>query len=410
MTALNTLVNGSSGTCREAAAWLGSLAAESGEAADCAIEARGTAEATWAGPAAEHFQDETVNLDTHSRHLSDAARDSERALTTFADALDVVDDKMDEALGKATAGGLRIDGPFILAPAPPAAPAPLPTGPCGTAQAQQIMQQNQQAQAAFRAGPLAEYNAQVAVYNECKAIVDAARKLEENAHLELREAMGRTNAAADEPVNYLFTTVSNAHAYLGSAENPRRLAQAQADRLRVQADFLNRYALGTVASATPLQQRILERSAKLSNDGGKAKLRAEQFNKFVGIVPENARTALSSYPGKAAAEDLAKHSKSIKVPPAAGSVLRGMPYVGAGYIAFNEAYDAWKGEQSWARAGADTGAVIAGGALGSAAVGAGLGMTFGLPGAVVGGFVGGLAGTEFAQDVVEGIFNVVEGE
>ncbi|GAB3474568.1 hypothetical protein [Amycolatopsis cihanbeyliensis] len=391
--ALNTQVNGSSGTCVEAADWLAKLYSQAHQAAAAATGARGTAEADWHGPAQEAFHEATTNVDTHTRAIADRAFECEWALRDFADSLDSINAKMDDALAKATAAGLRVEGPFIIAPEAPAAPKLLPTGPCGTADATAIMQQNQEA--------IAAYNVKAAAYNECKAIVNQARNLEQTAHETLRATMGKATETANDTVSSLFTWVSQTRSYVGGGENSRRLAAAKAERLFAQSKFLNDFALGAVSDTNPAQQRILNRAAELANDGGKQQTRAQQFEKWVKMIPKDVRDVVTRYPGQGAVERLSDHS-NVKVPDFSSRMLRSVPYVGAGLTVVNESIGAAKGEQSWGRAAADTAAAIGGGALGGALTGAVAGSAFGPFGTIVLGLAGGFGGAMFAQDIVAG--------
>ncbi|MCU1679451.1 MAG: hypothetical protein JWQ81_190 [Amycolatopsis sp.] len=82
-----------------------------------------------------------------------------------------------------------------------------------------------------------------------------------------------------------------------------------------------------------------------------------------------------------------------------------MPYVGSLVTAGTEAFSAAKGEQSWGKAAADTGGIIAGGALGgigsSALAGALAGAPLGPVGSFVVGTAGGIAGAIGGQAVAD---------
>lgn len=401
--ALNTNVNGSSGTCTEAADWLRKLHREAGEAANLVGRGRTTAEGGWHGPARERFSDVTAGLAPHLDDITEVASRYERALRDFAGALDVINTKMDSALAKAKAGGLRVQGPFILGPERPQPPAQMVLPGQRPAQLEEYLLDRDAARDRYNA-VLVDYNAKVAVYKTCKSIVDGARNQEENAHLELRQAMGQSADPEQHMVRGAFTILSTVRSTVGGMENPRRLHAATAERLLTQARFLNDFALGAVAGTNPAQARILDRAAKLAADGGKHLTRAQQFGKWVNIVPEEVRQKITAYPGQKAAERLATHSKSASVPALAARTARAVPYVGAVLTAGNEIVGAATGEQTWDRAAANTGATIVGGALGGAAVGAAAGSAFTPVGSLVLGLAGGIGGAIFAQDVVTGIY------
>lgn len=405
--ALNTTVNGSAGTCREAASVLGQLYDAAYQAGSEFGNALTTADATWHGPAHDAFADEVNQIRPDIDALSDRAFKVQWALNDFADSLDAILARMDNALAGAKAGGLEVDGPFIVSPTPPG-PAPvLPTGPCGSAQAQRVMDQNQQAIAQHNQ-VIADYNAKVAVYNEAKAIVTDARTMEANAHNALEAAVGAASKAVQNDMTKIaFTTASQARGYVGTMENTRRLAQNQADRLKTQAEFYRNFALGKQVDDPEWAKALLDRSAKMADDGGKLGTRAQQFEQWVKTVPEDVRKALVAYPGQRSAEDLAEHSTDLKLPAGAARIARSLPYLGSVLTAGSEAYGAWKGEKSWGRAAADTGAAIGGGALGGAAVGAIAGSAFSPVGTVVLGILGGFGGAKFATDIVQGFSNAV---
>lgn len=400
--ALNTTVNGSAGTCREAATVLGQLYDGAYQASSEFRNALTTADATWHGPAHDAFADQINQVRPDIDALSDRAFKVQWALNDFADSLDAILARMDNALAGAKAGGLEVDGPFIVSPTPPGAAPLLPTGPCGTAQAQRIMDQNQQAIAQHNQA-IADYNLKVAVYNEAKAIVTDARTMEANAHHALQQAMGGASQAVQNDMTKIaFTTASQARGFVGTMENTRRLTQSQADRLKTQAEFYKNFALGKQVDDPDWAKSLLERSAKMADDGGKLETRAQQFEQWVKVVPEEERRALTAYAGRGAAENLADHSTDLKLPAGAARVARSLPYVGAILTASNEAVGAMKGEQSWGRAAADTGAALGGGALGGTLVGMAAGSAFGPMGTLILGVMGGFGGAKFATDIVQG--------
>ncbi|KID28297.1 hypothetical protein HQ32_04489 [Prauserella sp. Am3] len=355
----------------------------------------------WTGPASGYFLDSTSEMTRESTAVADRAGKYARALITFASALRSVNQTMDQALEKARSGGLRIEGPIIFAPEAPKAPEPLPTGPCGTPKAQRIMEQNQTAQQEFANGPLAEYNRKAGIFNACKMIVKRARNTEKAAHEELKEQLTDEGGETVDPAKTTVTLASYTRDMLGSQENDRRLAAAKADRLLRQADFMNKFALGVISDANPAQQRALNLAAKYAEDGGKHLTRAAQFENWVKHTPEKVRSISTKYAGQKMAENLAAHTNST-MPKFVGGVLRSAPYVGGLITGVSESIDAAKGEQSWGRAAADTGAALGGGALGGALVGFTLGNAATPLGGVVLGIAGAVGGATFAQDIVAG--------
>ncbi|WP_116041982.1 hypothetical protein [Amycolatopsis palatopharyngis] len=401
--ALNTTVNGSSGTCIEAADGLAKLYAGAHEGADTVRAARGIGDASWRGPAHDQFNDSTQGLNPDITMISDRAFDCEWALRDFADSLDAIQTRMADALGKARAGGLVVDGPYIVGPPPPP-PAPvLPTGPCGTAEARQVMHDNQQAMAAHNA-VISEYNAKVAVYNECKAIVETARTMEENAHNALREVMGKVETGLTEMVNLTPVVLARTISYIGTMEKGRQAAMDKAERAVTRASAFEKYANGTLANPDQRTLGWLRESAnKARVNADIAIARANQFDLWIKNVPEGTRRIIAAYPGKRQIGSLGEHAKTqVKV---GQRILKGMPYVGSGMIALNEVMDAASGEQSWGKAIADSAGTIGGGALGAAAASAAAGAVWGSAigpwGTLVVGTVGGVAGAIGGQAVVD---------
>jgi hypothetical protein len=78
--ALNTTVNGSSGTCVAAADWLRSLAEAGHQAAGDVRGAHTSAEAGWQGPASSAFQDSIANVDRVADDVAGRASNCERGL------------------------------------------------------------------------------------------------------------------------------------------------------------------------------------------------------------------------------------------------------------------------------------------------------------------------------------------
>jgi hypothetical protein len=185
-------------------------------------------------------------------------------------------------------------------------------------------------------------------------------------------------------------------------ENGRRLAFNEAARLTTQASFYQNLALGKQADYPLWAKSLLDRSATMAQDGGKYQTRAQKFERWVKVVSEKQRLALTNYPGRGVAENNSSHSKDARLPAGASRIVRSMPYVGSLLTVGNEAYGAYKGEQSWGRAAADASATIVGGGLGGALVGAAAGSAFGPVGALVLGVAGGFGGAKFATDIVAG--------
>lgn len=400
--ALNTLVNGSPETLWLAADFLGGAASGASSAAFHAHHAGTVADASWDGPARNAFAMTTNKFHPDLTDLSEIATHYQRTardLGDLGDALDTVNKRMNDAMDKATAGGLHVEGPFIIAPDPPAAPQILPTGPCGTAKATRAMQQNQAVQQQHSAA-VADYNAKAAVFNECKAIVTDARKIEKNAHDAVEQTTG-TPGEPFQPILGLTTAASTAVGVLNGVENTRLThLQSAAQLARRSEDFTN-FARGLYGKLDPLFQKSLTWAASLTDEGNAYRKKVEQYGILRHRLTSGAVDFLTAYPGKPTEGGMPKIS------PGTNTVLKALPYAGAGVTAFNEVMGAVKGEQSWGKAVVDTGATTAGGAAGGVAMGAFYGFMTGAPtgpGALVtglvGGFIGGIGGQRVADALV----------
>ncbi|MGH3625106.1 MAG: hypothetical protein ACRDQ5_25515, partial [Sciscionella sp.] len=240
--------------------------------------------------------------------------------------------------------------------------------------------------------------ANAAVYNECKALVEDARKIEKRAHDKLCGSAAAVTGATTELVSIGATVTSRMLGQLSSMENPRRDVANVVERLTNQSKFLTDWAYGKVDSANPLFKRTLELAATKSRNSVQYRERVTEFEKFLSTVPQEARAAITAYPGKAALD-------SAPVPTTATRALSAMPYLGGILTAANEARGALTGEQSWGKAAVDTAAITAGSAVGAAGAGALAGAILGAPAGPVGGFVvgtiGGIAGAVGGQKVVD---------
>ncbi|HEV7981155.1 MAG TPA: hypothetical protein VGP60_41095, partial [Amycolatopsis sp.] len=358
------------------------------------------------GPASQAFQDSISNVDVVADQMADWASRTERGLRDFASSLDAVVARMQEAIGKAMAGRLNVQGPFIVEPDPVAMPQPgTPVEVCTADNLNQVVGTYSGDIKAYNA-LVADYNTKIAVYNECKAIVDAARTTEGNAHQALQQSVVPPDGPGVSIDGYKLgtTTIARVNGYISSFENPRMEALLKAGRAEGSALFFENWANGTQLTMTASDKALLQWAADESRANKVAyQTRAQQFGQYVERVPEPIRSLISAYPGK----------KSVHMLPAEASVglqtgqkvLKGMPYVGSLITAGSEVWSASKGEQSWGKAAADTSGLIAGGALGAAGASALAGAVYGAPlgpvGSFVVGTVGGIAGAIGGQAVAD---------
>ncbi|WP_406629877.1 hypothetical protein [Amycolatopsis sp. WGS_07] len=348
-------------------------------------------------------------MDVAADDMAGWATAAERGLREFASSLDAVTARMNEALAQARAGGLRVDGPFIVEPDPiPANKPGTPVNVCtagGATKAVGVYQGDIKQYNTL----VFQYNGKIAVYNECKAIVDAARTAEGNAHQALRRALQPPSGRLDVDAYAVgTTTIARVNGYISSFENPRKEALLNAQRSAASAQFFDDWAHGTRIDLTALNKEDLAWAASKARDNKAAyEAWAKQFQQYVDKVPDKVRDWIAKYPGKGSIHILPEDaSLGLR---AGQKLLKGMPYVGSALTVVNESIGAASGEQSWGKAVADSGGLIVGGAAGAALASAGAsaaaGAVFGSPlgpfGSFVVGTVGGIAGAVGGQAVAD---------
>lgn len=405
--AINTLVNGSSGTCTDAADWLRKLG-EATHASEAAMGgARGLASSGWHGPAHDAFDEAAADADSKAvRVLADQAARYERGFREFAAALTAVNRSMDDATRKARDGGLQVDGPLIVAPAPPTAPGPGTLPGADPKQNLQRLAHMPVLDAGYNS-MVADYNAKIAVFNECKAIVEGARRKEGEAHMVLREALdaGPKQPGQADPVATAITAVATARTYVGTMRNETIDDELRANRLEAQSKFLRDFAHG-VDDANPAQRRILDMAADKADDAGKTRAKVDEFKTWTAAVPKDVRAAAVAHPFQGATENIAEHSKSGQMPKSVAGALRAGSWAGMLLSGGLETRGAMRGEQSWEHAAVNFGTVQTTGWLGAVGLGAAAGEAIGGPYAAAGGaIVGGVAVPIFGRDVVTGVYN-----
>ncbi|MDV6011241.1 hypothetical protein [Haloechinothrix sp. LS1_15] len=376
---LNLTVNGSSGTCREAADWLAELAGQAEATGGWYYRATGVAESGWEGPAHDAFSDSLRGVGREIDNLDYTARQYENALRDFADALDKVIDRMQEARQIATDGGLRVEGPYIHPPEGPGEPP-----------------ERGDPQFADKAAAYNEVvravNREVDVFNECQEIVRDARRKEDGAHDELRSVLAAPDDFDIDGWQLGLTTAATVLNSIASVENERHAALTKLENLRSNANVYQKFAAGTMTSMTEGDRGLMNRSASKAGPGEAAlRQRVQEFGRLTEKLPEGAVKSIAHYPGKS------QH------PPGSGraaSVLKGLPYAASLSVMGNEAIGAAKGEQTWTQAGARSGGILASSwAVGKE--GAKLGWRFGWKGALVGLVGGGIAGGIGADRVLD---------
>lgn len=398
-TALNTNVNGSSGTCFDAMDWSLGLHKGTDRVIEAVQSSQSLAENNWSGPAADNFLQFSDSPKYHAETIEENASAVATGLGEFARCIDRVSELMAIARTIATDGGLLVEGPFIIKPQQPVPPTRL-TGSSNPVSSPDVLRRNRQEQDAHNEA-LGEYNAQAQAYNSAKQHVSDARELEEEAHRNLRNAMKAvTEGLTAGGTVYGFAT--NAAAYTNTAESGRLGQLEIAERMKHTANLFNKAAMGElVGTLTPAQ---VERIQKAADSAGKnrdqALKRAKQFDTFLKGVHPDVRAMAAAYPGKGSQGLVKKGHAAAPQSNALGKTLKTLPYVGSLLTIGNEAYGAASGEQTWSKAIVDSSAQISGGAVG-AAFGVKLGAFGGPPGMLIGGLGGGILGGIGGQEVAD---------
>lgn len=376
--AINTTINGSTGTCREAADWLGDLAGQAEAAGGWYYRGIAVAESGWEGPAHDAF---AVAVDGVGRKLDDldyTAREYERALREFADALDKVIDRMNSALDKARSGGLEVEEPFIKEPSGPGPPPETAIGmvrpDTPPEQVRIIQQANEQYNEQVRA-----HNAKVDVYNECLEIAKDAHNREDEAHANLREVMAGPEDWDIDGWKVGTKTGGEILGAVATVEGERTAALKKASRLAAEANVLQKWASGTLRNMSEAHRELLLSKAGEAHVSEAAyRQRVTEYERFLKL-PRPDATGTST---------------------AASIGVRSLPYAASMAVVGNEVYDAFKGEQTWTQAAARSGGILAGSWAGAKAFGS-LGAFFGPKGVLVGSVGGSIIGGATGEHVVD---------
>lgn len=185
---LNTFVAGNPGEARAYAQELRTIGGGTETAATGAHQARTTAEGEWDGAASDAFQDWAKTQGTDGDELAAVYPSVARIHDTWADELDTVQARMEQAKQVARDGGLKLMGAHLILP-PKAPTGSQPEPPKGRATAAQ-MEQYSADKAAYDAA-MAEADRQQAVWEEAKATVTGAREKEKAAHETFTNALDK---------------------------------------------------------------------------------------------------------------------------------------------------------------------------------------------------------------------------
>ncbi len=372
MAELNTVVNGNSASCRQAADWLGKIASGVDSNREAVAKAQTDSESCWQGTAADGFRNQVGQMANDADKLSASAMSAQQALNSFAGELDTVNARMDQARSVAAAANLTVTPTGIEGPG--SAPTHR-TGPMGGQEAVEFYQAQQR------------YNMQVSAFKEAQSTVTEARQLEARAHASLTPPMKE----ASNTVQTLVTISSNVS---GVTLNTIQGVEGAAQELYTDADDIETHAqrmeqLALDSELTDAGRAAAARAGQLGLTGAaETEAEAARIEGAVKKVPQSLRTAIAASPG----DMLADSSGMLKVTK---GVLKGVPYLGTGVSLLFGGIEVADGSEKPGRAVAETGGGIVGGAIGAesgAEAGAIIGSVFPGVGNVVGGVVGGIAG------------------
>jgi hypothetical protein len=399
---LDTQLKGDSATVRATADWLGRLIGAEHEAVTACNNVRAHSLAVWEGPAGDIMRHDLSETTQGGDTLVDRSEEYRRGLLTFADRLDTVRGKLNDARAKATAVGLKVTPGEIYppAPAPPGPPMDSGRSPQSPADAQQMAIEHDAAMNQYKAD-LDRENKQAPVYSECRDLVADARELERTAHEDLDKlSTGIDGWVKDLKKISLLVLGGGLDAIKGSQEAVNDLTRLSVE-LSDSAEVFNKIANGkylTDSDKTVLSAWEADSNAK----SGAMTARADGIGRWMNKIPEGTRQFIVTNPGSLLGESANVFAKGGKV------VLKGLPLVGTAVTVTGAVADVAMGEDLGKVAVstiASTGGQIAGGWAGGALVGAAMGSEVPVAGTVVGAVVGGIIGGMAADKIVESSYD-----
>jgi hypothetical protein len=212
MTALQTNVDGDTGSVRASADGIGALGGGLGVAASGFGTAAGQSEGQWSGGAGDAFRGKITSVRQATQTATSASRRLQSAMHDFADQMDQVKAKMKQAESVASAAGLHVSGNSIEQPKPPTQP----PAACYAPSAAAGMAKRFQAE-------MNKYRKQLAAFHQAEQIIQQARQQENQAHTTLTDVVNETREILTEVKNSTVWKVAGAE--LGNMSHG--LAQAQ---------------------------------------------------------------------------------------------------------------------------------------------------------------------------------------
>ncbi|MBE9374811.1 hypothetical protein IQ251_10180 [Saccharopolyspora sp. HNM0983] len=346
-------------TCRRTAGWLGKLADGISEVADSMNQQRSSSEGFWTGTAADAARGELGRHATNADELEGGIKKVRSALAVFADEIDTVKSRMGDARDVARGAGLVINGTKILPPKPSPAD---PAGESGAPDGADMKQK------AFRAAG--------------ETVADARTKQEE-AHRKLEGELKSPYETFNTIKTHVMRAVTGGLAAVKTSTDSAAALVDKAHTLEGRAKEMDKMARVADHSSDAAKTKVAAMTTRAK--GKVANMHAEKTGRLSRKIGERGSNFVAA--------DASRYVKGgSKIARGAGSVLRGLPYVGTVATVGSEASDYATGTDTAGEAAADAGASLTGGAVGGA-VGAAAGSAI-CPGVgtVVGGALGSMAG------------------
>lgn len=375
---LNTEVLDDPGSCRTTAGWLGQVKPGVTHIGDTVYGQRAASEGFWQGTAGEAARQTLTYQGKDADTLEGLVGQVKTALETFANQIDTVNSRMQQARQVAREGKLIVTPAAILPPGP----APkgsgtdnLPPGPMGQqVEAHQGGQGNQAA--------IAAHEAKKRAFQEASSTVQSARTMQDDAHRALDTAMKDPLAAVKTTKTYaMFVVGQGLNTIKGSTDAAGDFFQkanqwnADASTIQARADKYTGSVRERFNTAADSYKKVASTNAAYADDA----------KKMGGPLSSKTRAVVS-----ADASGLIKGTS--RVAKVGSGLVRGVPAVGTTLTIGSAVSDVAMGKNPW-EATEDTAANLGGGAVGGYLGGmVGTAICPGV-GTVIGGVVGGAIGS-----------------
>lgn len=229
---LDTKVDAQPSTIRIAADWLEGLAGAVDEAFGVINRARGESEHGWHGEAGDSFRDGMGKIGPKVDEVANDQRGLVGELRRYADEIDTVKRRMQQARELARSEGLTVNGDLIMEPGPePPAPTPLPTDKPATPEQEKTHAAQAKAQAVFVK--------QVRAYTECAQLVQQARDKEHGTIAVLNRFLGGLIEKGPFNAADVLTGLAGGHVAQTAAMRAKALTVARSGGIEIAERLAN---------------------------------------------------------------------------------------------------------------------------------------------------------------------------